>query len=1059
MTLEALGGDGNLTFGTNGITYGAGTGKLKITYKLGTLESTFSVTGGSVFIGHNVFTIAEGTDLATDLKNFIPALNFTTGDAGTYTINGQTITTSAEGLALTATDNQMVFTTSSDVVEYDGMTFAGNGKVTLTAQEVTLGKNVIATGFGEGNSFVLAEAGNVTADAKVFELSELEDIPMKITVTGAKDGFIFSRTLTAQSEEYLGYENSPYVGEVFTEKFISAGDDSYRIRTDPIGLEEVIGISDGATITGGASLADEQTLSYYDLVTDTTGKFTIGEKTYNVSGDSSVAIRARFDEGQSFASAVRNLNGTVSGDFSAGAFKINDGSSLRIFGDTDVSVVADEFGFEILGLDAGASLQVSASGIYSVNSVAINANAEDVIVGVTDGAVNFSSLNIAGTSTDPVQLVKNIAGRELDSFGEVTIPEGDADFRGSEYPQIVSLGSGTQEIYFNNSTGNIAIVGDEARGWKNIHFGNGDALAVFTAPDSEIRTTVGTGDNSIVTADVKRVRIDMTDGDNTTIIPLSGKVTLENYNGNGTIQTDIADLGAAILSGTITLHGDEIKLNSATKITLKNSNGSANLADANGSVTKVDFTDTSATLTAGNKNSTILAGAKDFVDAGDGNNQIYLTESGATVLLSGSGHDTIHDFNDGFGGDKIQVADLSDVQFKFERDGLLISSGDARAKIDGLTDGAEILLSDGQSTLKTAVVASDEILNVTRDEGLLPNAFFGRRSGLDFGDLNEEVIVNLADGTGSIGGRSATFDGINKLTAGKGRSTLIGSDNRETLTAGAGFASIFSGAGNDKMFGNSSDDKTTSTEFFFLAGDGHDTISDFGFLTAQNNFAGTADKINITDANAVTDAFLLGSDVVIQINDGNDFLTLKDAAGKDFKINNLVAKVDRNISYDGLANCYVADGGTSVNVDASVDDAEIWLDNSHGKYFLGNIRTLDASNANGFTSLVGNDFDNTLIAGKSDSSLWGGLGDDLLIGGGGRNTFFYCLGNGNDTIQNATDGDEIILADVTLEQIGSTKISSDGVTINFTDGGSLTVDGNAEINWRLADGATYNANK
>ena len=403
MTLETVDGTGHISFGSdiNGIIYSADTGAMKITWSRNDLESTFTVNSGSVQIGHGLFKIAKGTNLATDLKNFVPALYFTTSEAGTYTINGQTITTSAEGLNLTATDDQMVFKTSNDVVEYDGMTFAGNGNVSLKPDSVVLGAGVEATGFGEGKSFVLAEAGNVTADAKVFELTPLDlvrggesvPIPMIITVTGAQDGFIFSRTLTDESEEYLGYVDSPYVGQVFVEKFISAGDSSYRTRTDPIGLEEVIGISDGATITGGASLADEPTLSYYNLVTDTEGKFTIGEKTYAVSGDSSIALRARFEENTApYASMVDSLNGTINGDFSGGEFKVNGSSAMKIIGDTDVSIVADDSGFEILGLDAGSSLQVSTAGNYSVNGTAIAAGASAVIVGTKDGKARLYNL-------------------------------------------------------------------------------------------------------------------------------------------------------------------------------------------------------------------------------------------------------------------------------------------------------------------------------------------------------------------------------------------------------------------------------------------------------------------------------------------------------------------------------------------------------------------------------------------------------------------------------------------------------------------------------------------
>ena len=184
---------------------------------------------------------------------------------------------------------------------------------------------------------------------------------MIISVRGAQDGFVFSRELTEESEEYLGYIDSPYVGSLFEEKFIAAGDSSYRIRTDPIGLEDVIGISDGASISGGAILDDEETLSYYVLVTDTTGKFTIGEKTYTLAEGTELGtgIRARFDPDSAapYADKITDLNGTVSGDFTGGTVSINGSDKgIQLFGDKDVSVVADSSDVEIFGLSDKATL-------------------------------------------------------------------------------------------------------------------------------------------------------------------------------------------------------------------------------------------------------------------------------------------------------------------------------------------------------------------------------------------------------------------------------------------------------------------------------------------------------------------------------------------------------------------------------------------------------------------------------------------------------------------------------------------------------------------------------
>ena len=268
------------------------------------------------------------------------------------------------------------------------------------------------------------------------------------------------------------------------------------------------------------------------------------------------------------------------------------------------------------------------------------------------------------------------------------------------------------------------------------------------------------------------------------------------------------------------------------------------------------------------------------------------------------------------------------------------------------------------------------------------------------------------------------FYGINQITVGGGLNTLIGSTVNETLTGNA----------------------DGTTEFVFDENSGRDLIKNFNFAE---------DKINVGNE-TITAVVLKESSVRLQI-DGDDWLTLEDAQGKNFKINEFTAKVDKNIEYDDAANYFVATGNKATLTVA--DEAEIWLDGSHGKTFVGDIKTLDATTSDGKNILAGNDLDNTILAGKGDASLWGGNGgDDLLVGGKGQNLFFYCVGNGNDTVQGAHDGDGVILADVSLDQIASTKISADSVDINFRDGGSLHVEGNSDITYQLADGSKYSAN-
>lgn len=93
---------------------------------------------------------------------------------------------------------------------------------------------------------------------------------------------------------------------------------------------------------------------------------------------------------------------------------------------------------------------------------------------------------------------------------------------------------------------------------------------------------------------------------------------------------------------------------------------------------------------------------------------------------------------------------------------------------------------------------------------------------------------------------------------------------------------------------------------------------------------------------------------------------------------------------------------------------------------------------------------NQMYAGNGDSSLWGGSGgDDTLIGGNAYTEFFYTNGNGNDVIQNTHSTDIVNLLGVSLNQISSYSFSESHVSLQFNDGGSLRVNGNSGIGYRV----------
>ena len=1174
ITLDSNGTGGYLEVSASGTNYVAGTGALTITWSRDDLSSTFSVSNGSVYIGHGIFQIAEGTELSTDLKDLVPALYFTTSEPGTYTINGQTVTTSAENISMTATDNQMTFNLrEGDEVSVNDMTFTGAGNVIITADAVTVGDGVTATGFDKGDTFVLYQKGSVTVDQKIFELTE--DVPTGISVTGADDGFIFSRITTAESEERLGIKDSPDIGKIFTERFISAGDSSYRVQTDLLGLQQIIGISDGASVTAAATFDGEVSPTLFDIVTDTTGTFTVGRKPYAIGGDSSVAIKVEFESaGKYYVRGFDSLNGTARGNFTEHAVSLDGGNPIKIYGDTDVAISNSANGIELFNLSDGINLADTGgaskahtdtegafifgegegdsigvtvqgdpnvtfefnletqfvtnianiegnllfsdtSNMCSINGIGgvfsgtfSSVGAYDNLIylhGVADGsslttpdedqiwlqqvgasmALNENEFNIAndadgiwvrnrevvgldeGASLQVSQAgnyTVNTAALSVKS-GDVIVGLGDSDayIYDANHP-LITKNTSTDEIVDFLKPESVSIVGASAGGRFDISLTGGD-LAIVENTAAQVKIT--SGDDTVVSQG-KNVDISLTGGD-TWLFALGGKMALHNYDpstGSG-FGTTYQDIASAVKNGSIDFELGQLSIGDAA-VDFGTTTQLVNLFDRVGNLQLVGFAehdqslnasaetanlllvaDNYSSVTGGSGNDTILADVGSFVDAGTGNNFVELSterdthDAGTTVNITNGNH-TIANFNAGFDRSSDMLANDNGLWFSaFDGTNATVETDNGKTILSDISDGesfVKIKTSEGDGVRFDVAVAQKKSVIASGDE--IANIYIGNNSGVDFTGFETSLLVDLTDDAeGFAGGEIMYFYGITGVTAGDGQSTLMGSTGNETLTGGKGNSSLWTNAGNDVMIGSSG-----TTKFFFDVNDGRDTIKSFNFDTdSVNVFANT-----VTDVNSDS-----SGNVYVQINGGDDYLTIEDAAGKNFRFNDLTVNVDRNLTYNDAANQFVA---TGVNATLTVNEsAEIWLNNQHGKFFDGDIAVIDATNSAGEILIAGNERNNTILAGEGDASLWGGDGgNDLLHGGGGRNIFFYLAGNGSDTVTGANDGDAVELIGLTLAQISSAEISSGGVTLNFVDGGKLNVNGTAEVDFRI-NGETYAA--
>jgi len=111
-----------------------------------------------------------------------------------------------------------------------------------------------------------------------------------------------------------------------------------------------------------------------------------------------------------------------------------------------------------------------------------------------------------------------------------------------------------------------------------------------------------------------------------------------------------------------------------------------------------------------------------------------------------------------------------------------------------------------------------------------------RQDSLEGGDGNDSISALGDDDYLGGGAGDDTLDGgagNDTLNGGAGNDTLLGGSGNDSLSGGAGSDSLDGGSGNDTLGGGSGRDTLTGgggdDTFIYVAGDGHDTITDFNF--------------------------------------------------------------------------------------------------------------------------------------------------------------------------------------------------------------------------------------
>ena len=148
----------------------------------------------------------------------------------------------------------------------------------------------------------------------------------------------------------------------------------------------------------------------------------------------------------------------------------------------------------------------------------------------------------------------------------------------------------------------------------------------------------------------------------------------------------------------------------------------------------------------------------------------------------------------------------------------------------------------------------------------------------------------------------------------------------------------------------------------------------------------------------------------------------------------------------------------SINFDGNITIVTNYDESNTINYNTDFIRANIAGNYNDFAALKSDDEILMIRAGNGGSMLWGGYcGNNELYGGAGADTFIYDINGGNDKVYNAESQDNVLLRGMDLSQITSAQINDNGVSLSFSYGGTLNVEGTPANFILETSGTTYGA--
>ena len=493
---------------------------------------------------------------------------------------------------------------------------------------------------------------------------------------------------------------------VGTETIVITNDDAYTVVAATGDIESVVGISAGATVNPNAGKID--------VVTDSEGAFTIGEKTVTISGDTQVA----FGVSDSVVTSISSLEGAVIGNFND-ALTV-DGGRIEISGENAVTVSAnsDSKITEISGIGGADTVTVASAGgaqtiVADSNGTFQFGSDQAFAVEDLDGSVSFLATATDTLQTPSVTGVSNLENGTIAFYQNSSIGVNGND---------VTLSGGVSAdsaVTLTTAAGAVTSV-EGLFGLVNGLTGN----ATVSAVDSDV--TVNSAEIKINEGTSTAFEVQVESG---TVIAVTG------INADAVVNTAKNVSVVTAEQGTFTFPNGVFNIAS--------NNGVSFVTDANSNV--VDIQGFSGTLTSNQHNITVNGAA------------VYTSNTDASLISSGNGVGTITGLKD---KDVITAPDSTKVIMPAtstitvnrreyalvgDEDGVIIS-GSTQPTISGLDDGAVLSVTNGGT-----YIANNSTLNAINGDRIIGDpegtAHIYEESDIDFeSDTSASYIIEAVTG-------------------------------------------------------------------------------------------------------------------------------------------------------------------------------------------------------------------------------------------------------------------------------------------------------------------------